>query len=76
MSQLLRSIPASLSEEDALYGLDPLSLAQLALKDANKTVEMQPKWARTRLHQVGTSSPAAELAALAMRFTISVQQLP
>lgn len=41
-----------MSEHEALYGLDPMALAQLALKDASKAVEMQPDWPRAHLLQV------------------------
>ena len=52
MCQTLRGIPAAVSEHEALYGLDPMALAQLALKDASKAVEMVPDWPRVRLLQV------------------------
>ncbi|GAQ84626.1 zinc finger (c3hc4-type ring finger) family protein [Klebsormidium nitens] len=41
LSRQLRVIPAAQSESRALYGLDPLSLAQLALKDADRAIELQ-----------------------------------
>eukprot|EP00898_Chlorokybus_atmophyticus_P008296 jgi/Chlat1/8468/Chrsp80S07863 len=43
LSKRLRRIPAAQSENRALYGLDPLSLAQLALKDAEVVVRDNPK---------------------------------
>ncbi|BDA43943.1 LON peptidase N-terminal domain and RING finger protein 3 [Coccomyxa sp. Obi] len=49
----LRSIPAAQSEAHALYGLDPFTLAQLALKDAERAVTLQPKWATAYLQQGG-----------------------
>eukprot|EP00850_Spirogloea_muscicola_P020279 SM000211S06649 [mRNA] locus=s211:151531:156544:- [translate_table: standard] len=38
LSRWLRQIPAAQSEQQALSGLDPISLAQLAVKDAEKAV--------------------------------------
>ncbi len=52
MCQTLRGIPAAVSEHEALYGLDPMALAQLALKDASKVVEMESDWPRGHLLQV------------------------
>ena len=52
MCQILKGIPAAQSENGALYGLDPQTLAQLALKDASKAVEMEPDWPKVRLFQV------------------------
>ena len=54
MCQTLRGIPAAVSEHEALYGLDPMALAQLALKDASKAVEMAPDWPRVHLLQVSS----------------------
>eukprot|EP00249_Psilotum_nudum_P019303 c27187_g1_i1 orf=247-1761(+) len=44
LSQQLRKIPASYSEEHALYGLDPMSHAELALKDSEKLLKLNGKW--------------------------------
>ena len=52
LCQRLRTIPASQSERHALYGLDPLTLAQLAFKDAQRAVDLQPQWAKAHLQQV------------------------
>ena len=52
MCQTLRGIPAAVSEHEALYGLDPMALAQLALKDASKVVEMEADWPRGHILQV------------------------
>lgn len=52
MCQILKGIPAAQSENGALYGLDQQTLAQLALKDASKAVEMEPDWPKVRLFQV------------------------
>lgn len=43
-----------MSEHEALYGLDPMALAQLALKDASKVVEMEADWPRGHILQVDT----------------------
>jgi hypothetical protein len=51
LCQRLRSIPAAQSEAHALYGLDPFTLAQLALKDAQRAVTLQPAWPRAHLQQ-------------------------
>eukprot|EP00249_Psilotum_nudum_P036332 c6817_g2_i1 orf=1-633(-) len=44
LSQQLRNIPATFSEEHALYGLDPLSHAELALKDSEKVLKLNDMW--------------------------------
>lgn len=44
MSQNLRTIPAYESERHALFGLDPMSHAALALKDAEKVVKQHSMW--------------------------------
>ncbi|KAG0559705.1 hypothetical protein KC19_10G124700 [Ceratodon purpureus] len=41
LSKLLRTIPARVSEESAIYELDPMSLGQLALRDAEKVVKLR-----------------------------------
>ncbi|GAX75173.1 hypothetical protein CEUSTIGMA_g2617.t1 [Chlamydomonas eustigma] len=46
LSKLYRSRPASRSEVSALYGLDPTHLAQLALSDAIKAIELRPTWSK------------------------------
>ncbi|KAI8471643.1 MAG: PUA-like domain-containing protein [Monoraphidium minutum] len=43
-SMQLRSRPAALSESRALYAPDPTHLAQLALKDAEKAIQLRPTW--------------------------------
>eukprot|EP00271_Cylindrocystis_brebissonii_P006389 TRINITY_DN1915_c0_g1_i1.p1 TRINITY_DN1915_c0_g1~~TRINITY_DN1915_c0_g1_i1.p1 ORF type:complete len:548 (-),score=94.81 TRINITY_DN1915_c0_g1_i1:134-1777(-) len=44
LSRRLREIPAAQSEQKALYGLDPTSLAQLALRDAEKVLKLVRDW--------------------------------
>lgn len=41
LAQLLRQIPAAQSERSALYGLDVTSLAELALRDSDKLVQLK-----------------------------------
>lgn len=43
LAALLRSIPAAESERWALNGLDPTHLAMLALKDARRGGDLNPK---------------------------------
>ncbi len=45
LSCKLRTIPASTSEARALFGLDPLHLADLALRDAARAGALAPDWA-------------------------------
>ena len=42
LSSHIRSIPAAQSEYAAINGLDPVMLAQLALKDAQRAATFQP----------------------------------
>ena len=42
LSSHIRSIPASQSEYAAINGLDPVMLAQLALKDAQRAATLTP----------------------------------
>lgn len=51
LSQQLRKIPAETSEENALFGLDPMSLVQVALKDAEKLLKLRPKWPKAFLRK-------------------------
>ncbi|CAM6114139.1 unnamed protein product [Calypogeia fissa] len=51
LSQQLREIPASTSEENALFGLDPMSLVQVALKDAEKLLKLRPDWPKAFLRK-------------------------
>lgn len=53
LSQKLREIPAAQSESNALYGLDPMHLSQLALRDATRAAAMLPKQPTAHLQQVG-----------------------
>lgn len=57
LCQRLRNIPAAQSEAHALYGLDPLTLAQLSLKDAERAVSLQPRWPKALLQKVVESTP-------------------
>ncbi|KAJ7558039.1 hypothetical protein O6H91_04G023100 [Diphasiastrum complanatum] len=50
-SQRLRKIPAASSEEHALYGLDPMSLVQLALKDVEKLLKLRSDWPKVYLRK-------------------------
>ena len=52
LSQKLREIPAAQSESNALYGLDPMHLSQLALRDATRAAAMLPKQPTAHLQQV------------------------
>lgn len=54
LSQKLRKIPAAQSERQALFGLDPLSLLSLALKDAEKLLQLQPEWAKAHFRKAQT----------------------
>jgi len=45
LSAKLRAIPAASSEARALFGLDPLHLADLALRDACRAAALAPDWA-------------------------------
>ncbi|GIL44878.1 hypothetical protein Vafri_2333 [Volvox africanus] len=44
---MYRGRPARTSEYRALFDLDPTSLAQMALKDAERAVAVRPNWAKT-----------------------------
>ncbi|KAK9808920.1 hypothetical protein WJX72_006425 [[Myrmecia] bisecta] len=44
LSRVLRDRSAAQSEAHALFGVDPFHLAQLALRDAQKAISLQPKW--------------------------------
>ncbi|KAI5056413.1 hypothetical protein GOP47_0028231 [Adiantum capillus-veneris] len=44
LSQHLRKIPAAVSEQNALFGLDPTSHAELALRDAEKVLKLKNCW--------------------------------
>ncbi|GIL76200.1 hypothetical protein Vretifemale_5693 [Volvox reticuliferus] len=46
LSRTYRSRPARTSEYRALFDLDPTSLAQMALKDAERAVAVRPGWAK------------------------------
>ncbi|GLI64935.1 hypothetical protein VaNZ11_008336 [Volvox africanus] len=47
LSRTYRGRPARTSEYHALFDLDPTSLAQMALKDAERAVAVRPNWAKT-----------------------------
>ncbi|KAG6550795.1 hypothetical protein Mapa_007699 [Marchantia paleacea] len=51
LSERLRKIPAELSEERALFGLDPMSLVQLAVKDVEKLIKLRNEWPKTYLRK-------------------------
>lgn len=51
LSQEYRSRPAARSEAAALFGLDPSTLAALALKDAERAVALRPTWAKAYSRQ-------------------------
>ncbi|OAE28627.1 hypothetical protein AXG93_1335s1190 [Marchantia polymorpha subsp. ruderalis] len=51
LSERLRKIPAELSEERALFGLDPTSLVQLALKDGEKAIKLRKDWPKAYLRK-------------------------
>lgn len=51
LSQQLREIPATTSEENALFGLDPMSLVQVGLKDAEKLLKLRPSWPKAYLRK-------------------------
>ncbi|MCO5560539.1 hypothetical protein L7F22_014154 [Adiantum nelumboides] len=44
LSEHLRKIPAAVSEQNALFGLDPTYHAELALRDAEKVVKLKKSW--------------------------------
>uniref|UniRef100_A0A7R9VZT1 RING-type domain-containing protein n=1 Tax=Chlamydomonas euryale TaxID=1486919 RepID=A0A7R9VZT1_9CHLO len=46
LAQAYRNRPAETSESSALYGMDPMHLAQLALNDAAKAVDGMPQWTK------------------------------
>ncbi|XP_024524849.1 LON peptidase N-terminal domain and RING finger protein 1-like isoform X1 [Selaginella moellendorffii] len=50
-NEYLRRVPASVSEENALYGRDPMELAQLALKDAEKLMKLSRDWPKSYLRK-------------------------
>lgn len=56
MCRVLKLLPAEESERGALYGLDPLTLAQLALKDASKIATAHADWPMVHLQRVSPSS--------------------
>ncbi|PNW70368.1 hypothetical protein CHLRE_17g716850v5 [Chlamydomonas reinhardtii] len=51
LSRSYRSRPARRSECAALFDLDPTSLAQMALKDADRAVALRPDWAKAYSRQ-------------------------
>ncbi|KAG2437948.1 hypothetical protein HXX76_005563 [Chlamydomonas incerta] len=51
LSRMYRSRPARRSECAALFDLDPTSLAQMALKDADRAVAVRPDWAKAYSRQ-------------------------
>ena len=53
LSRQVREIPAAHSERNALYGLDPMHLAQLALRDSSRAVDLGHCLPQARLQQVG-----------------------
>ena len=59
MCRVLKLLPAAESERGALYGLDPLTLAQLALKDASKIAAARADWSMVHLQQVRPSATGA-----------------
>lgn len=58
LSKRLREIPAAQSEGSALYGLDPMALSQLAVRDADKLLKLVRGWPKAHyrracaLHQM------------------------
>ena len=44
----VRSRPAAASERDALFGLDPTQIAEMALKDAEKACKLESKSAKAQ----------------------------
>ncbi|KAH7447075.1 hypothetical protein KP509_01G089900 [Ceratopteris richardii] len=44
LSQHLREIPAADSERNALFGSDPMYHAELAFRDAEKTIKLKSSW--------------------------------
>ncbi|KAL2636396.1 hypothetical protein R1flu_007875 [Riccia fluitans] len=51
LSERLRKIPAELSEERAIFGLDPMSLVQLGLKDVEKLLKLRKEWPKAYLRK-------------------------
>ncbi|KAL3677592.1 hypothetical protein R1sor_027540 [Riccia sorocarpa] len=51
LSERLRKIPAELSEKRAIFGLDPMSLVQLGLKDAEKLLKWRKEWPKAYLRK-------------------------
>ncbi|KAG2424301.1 hypothetical protein HYH02_015191 [Chlamydomonas schloesseri] len=51
LSRMYRSRPARRSECAALFDLDPTSLAQMALKDADRAVSLRPDWSKAYSRQ-------------------------
>lgn len=65
MADWLRRIPASESEAQAVMGLDPTTLATLALNDANKAAELDASNKDAYLQQVGFFLDAASCSCAA-----------
>ena len=52
MSNWLRTIPAKESESSAIMAMDPISLIELGLHDADKALLLEPKNPKAFLQQV------------------------
>jgi hypothetical protein len=70
-SKYLRSIPATVSECNAHFALEPQQLAKLGLADASKALELQPEateahtqsaWAHLLLENYSTAEAVARTA--------------
>ena len=60
MSIWLRTIPAKDSESSAIMAMDPISLAELGLHDADKAVSLDASNAKAYLRQVSSLHERAQ----------------